>query len=137
MENFYFLFNPSAETFAQWFQGGFARGFVTLFGISLLITAIYYLLLGKISGRNSKTGRWLLFMFLNCLLVFICSLALTNMIILPAEESAILGMSQDVWFFSILNGTFYAAIIYFMFSVLLNNFSVFSKFIPFNLFKRK
>ena len=136
MEYFYFLFNPSSETYASWYQGGYARGFIVLFGISLLITVFYYLLLGKINGRNSKINRWFLYMLVNCILIFLCTMAFTKQIIPIDEEHTILKISQDVWFFSLLNGTFYAILLYFIFSLLLNNFSLFSRFIPFNLFKK-
>ena len=137
METIYFLFEPNSNNFATWMQIGFIRGFIILIGISFLSTIVYYLLLGKISSKHSKNSRWLLFMVLNCVFVLVCSLIITNMVIPPMDETAILGFSQDVWVFSLFNGTLYAILFYFIFSLLLNSFSIYSKYIPFNLFKSR
>jgi hypothetical protein len=137
MKGFYFLFNPNPDNFASWVQGGYTRGFIALLGISLLTTIIYYLILGKINGKYSKNGKWFLFMLLNCLIVFIASVAFINSVIPSDGINSIMGIAEDVWFFSLLNGTLYAIFIYFILSLLLNNFSLYSKYIPFNLFKSK
>ncbi len=135
MKEFYFLFNPNPDNFAIWIQdGGFTIGFLILIGLSLLLTIIYYQILGKISGKHAKTPRWFLFMVFNCLAVLIVSAAVLKSKF-PANSSDFLGITQDVWFFSLLNGTLYAIVIYFILSLLLNNFSLYSKYVPFNLFK--
>ena len=135
METFYFLFNPSDETFTQFVTGGFQLGFIILFFCSLITTAFFYLVLGRKSGKYATYGLWFIFMFINIFLVFIITLfALAYNVF---EEVGGLGdIHRDVWFFALLNGTLYAILFYLIDSILLNNLSKYSRYIPFNLFKK-
>lgn len=134
MDTFYFLFDPG-QCFTEFFGGGYAIGFIILFFCSFITTAFFYLVLGRTSGNYATYGKWFLYMFINMFLVFILSLVIIAYRVFDAVD----GLSQVpncVWIFSLLNGTVYAILFYIIDSIILNNLSKYSRYIPFNLFKK-
>jgi len=133
MDSFYFMFN-AGECLGTFMNGGFTYGFIILIFSSIITTAFFYLVLGNIAMRHATYRKWIVFLILNMFLVFLFS-----MIILSNSVFGIVGglsaIPNCVWFFSILNGTIYGTIFYFIFSLLINNFSQHSRFIPFKIFK--
>ena len=131
METFYFLFdNPNRDPL--WWDSGYLIGFLILLFTTILVVTVFYLFLGKRNSRYSKVGKWFLFMFLNSLLIFLMSLTVINYNVFEEPE----GIRPDVWLFSVINATGYAVLFYTAFSLFINNFSIYSKYIPFNLFKK-
>lgn len=136
MESFYFLFDPPQACYREFIQsGGYTFGFITLLFSSLITAAFYYLVLGRVAGKHAKFSKWFLFMLLNMVLVFaFTSILLSNSVF--EVVGGVTAIPDCVWFFATLNGTLYAIVMYFVVSLILNNLSKYSRFIPFNLFKR-
>ena len=136
MESFYFLFDPPQTCLRGFIQdGGFTFGFITLIFSSIFTAGLYYLVLGRIAGRHATFGKWFLFMFFNMILVFtFTAILLSNSVF--EIVGGITAVHDCIWFFAILNATVYAIVIYFVISLIFNNLSKYSRFIPFNLFKR-
>ncbi len=134
MDAFYFLFNADA-CFTEFFGGGYAIGFAILFFCSFITTAFFYLVLGRTSGKYATYRKWFLYLFINMLLIFVLSLVILAYRVFDVVD----GLSQIpncVWIFSLLNGTVYAIFFYLVDSIILNNLSKYSRYIPFNLFKK-
>ena len=136
MENFYFLFSKECiyEDLGAW-STGMTFGFLILILISIFFNAVFYLFLGKgKSASFSSIGKWFLFMLINSILIFAVSF---SVIAAKVFEVPIGGDTPTcIWIFSLLNGTIYSIVIYFILSLVFNNFSTHSKFIPFNIFKK-
>ncbi len=134
MQTFYFLFDPG-PCFPQFWDSGYALGFIVLFFCSLIVSAFFYLVLGRTSGKYATYGKWFLYMFINMLLVFILSLVLIAYRVFDVVDG-LRDIENCVWIFSVLNGTVYAILFYLIISLILNSLSKHSRYIPFNLFKK-
>ncbi len=133
MDSFYFLFNPG-PCLGTFMGGGFSYGFIVLIFSSIITAAFFYLVLGRLAGKHATYGKWFVFLFLNLFLIFLFS-----MLILSNSVFNIVGglsaIPNCVWIFSILNATLYGAVFYLIFSLLFNNLSKYSRYIPFNVIK--
>lgn len=125
MENFYFLFEDLND-WDIWNEKGYTTGFIILIAISLLITAIYYLLLGRTSMSYSTLGKWFLFGILNSIFVFLTTLLIQGFAIF---DYLFADFPYSIWIFSLINAM-YAFMLYLLLSVVFKRFSIFSKFIP-------
>jgi hypothetical protein len=136
MESFYFLFEPPPDCIRGFtLNGGFTFGFIVLFFSSLITSGFFYLALGRMAGKHATYGKWFLFMFLNMVIVFILTTILLSNSVFQIV-GGITAVKDCIWFFALLNGTLYAIVFYFIFSLILNNLSKYSRYIPFNLLKR-
>lgn len=121
MENFYFLFED-LNNWSVWDEKGYSMGFIILIATSLLITVLYYLLLGRRSMRFSTLGSWFVFGLINSFLVFVITLLV--------QGFAVFGFFfYEIWIFTILNAL-YGFALYLILSLIFKRFSVFSKYIP-------
>jgi hypothetical protein len=134
METFYFLFKPNPNNWGFFYEMGYTSGFIIVFFSSLVISCIFYLGLGRYSGIYAKVGKWFISLLISILIVFILTLVILSSQYFPDVQS-IGDIPFDIWIFSILNGTIYTVFWYLIDSIILNNFSLHSRYIPFNLFK--
>jgi len=125
MENFYFLFED-LDNWDTWNDIGYTVGFIILFATSLLVSAIYYLILGRKSMRYSTMGRWFLFGGVNFITVFVLTLIIEGISVfnLVFGEFFI-----KIWVFAIVNAL-YSFVLYILLSLVFKRFSIFSKYIP-------
>ena len=126
MENFYFFFED-LDNWDVWNERGYTMGFIILIAISFLITAIYYLYLGRRSMSYSTLGKWFLFCFLNVILVFILTLLVEGFTVF--ENPGIGDFEYEIWLFTMIN-SLYAFVLYILLSLLFKRFSIHSKYIP-------
>ena len=132
METFYSIFdNPNRNPL--WWSSGYLIGFLILIFSTILLTSVFYLYLGRRNSSFSSKGKWFLFLVFNILVVGLCSLFIINNVVFEEPE----GFNPEVGLFAIINGTIYAIVFFFVFSMIFNNFSLFSRFVPFNLFKNR
>lgn len=133
MEIFYeFWFTP--EDFDLFNTGyGYLIGVISFFIIPFIFVSIYYLVLGRSTDAYSSITSWLLFGLASSFIVFLITLTIIGFKL--KENIALEDFHIEIWIFSIVNGIAYGGLWYFISSLLLNNLSVHSKFIPFNLFK--
>lgn len=125
MENFYFLFED-LENWDVWVDKGYSAGFIILLTTSLIINAIYYIVLGRKSMRFSTMGKWFMFGFINFALIFLITLVVEGITIF---DLAFGEFHYKIWLFTIINA-FYGFVLYTVLSLLFKRFSIFSKFIP-------
>ncbi len=125
MENFYFLFED-LDNWDVWDEKGYLIGFIILLVTSLVITAVYYLYLGRKSMRFSTVGKWFLFSVVNFILVFVITLIIEGLTIFELSFGS---FYFEIWLFAIIN-SFYAFVFYILLSLIFKRLSVFSKFIP-------
>lgn len=135
MENLYFWFNTYDNSIYEVFsiKHGYFISFLILSLSSILCCFIYYLLIGKTTDKYTNIGSWFVFGLINMFVVLIATLSVLAFGI--GETTSFSEIHIDFWIFSIVNGLVYGFIFYFIFSILINNFSRYSKYIPFNLFK--
>ena len=135
MENLYFWFNTYDNSIYEVFsiKHGYFISFLILSLSSILFCFIYYLLIGKTTDKYTNIGSWFVFGLINMFVVLIATLSVLAFGI--GETTSFSEIHIDFWIFSIVNGLVYGFIFYFIFSILINNFSRYSKYIPFNLFK--
>jgi hypothetical protein len=127
-----FWFDP--EDIDLFYQGyGFLVGALSFFIIPFIFASIYYLVLGRNTDAYSSITSWLLFGLASSLIVFLITLTIIGFKL--KENIALEDFHIEIWIFSIVNGIAYGGLWYFISSLLFNNLSVHSKFIPFNLFK--
>jgi uncharacterized protein YacL len=112
---------------------GYFYSFLILLLSTLVFTSIYYLAIGKKTDTYSSVGNWFVFGLLNTLLIFIVTLSVLAFSL--AEYTEFSEIPNDYWVFSIVNGLIYGFILYLIISLLMNNYSTNSKYIPFNLKK--
>ena len=134
LEQLYFLFNnPDSEYWDLWvYQRGYLIGFLTLLFVSVSVVALYYVVIGRATDSFSKIGHWLFFMFINSVLIFVINLFLISSNVFESVD----GIPEDVIIFSLINGTVYAIVFYFILSLIFNNLSLHARFIPFDIFKK-
>jgi len=133
MESFYFWFVPTSSTFKVFtLEHGFLISILILLFSSIIFCSIYYLILGKTTDRYSNTGSWLVFGLINMFFIFIITLSVLAFGL--GESVSLSEINSDYWVFSIVNGLIYGLIFYFIVSILMNNASRYSKYIPFKLF---
>jgi hypothetical protein len=125
MEEFYFLFED-LNNWDVWTDTGYTTAFIILVTTSLIVSAIYYLLLGRISMRYSTMGKWFLFSMINLMLVFILTITIEGILIF---DLVIGGFFPKLWIFTIIN-SIYSFVLYLLLSLVFKRFSIFSKFIP-------
>ncbi|WP_346882855.1 hypothetical protein [uncultured Algibacter sp.] len=125
MENFYFLFEDLGN-WDVWVDKGYSAGFIILLTTSLIINAIYYIVLGRKSMRFSTMGKWFMFGFINFALIFLITLVVEGITIF---DLAFGEFHYEIWLFTIINA-FYGFVLYTVLSLLFKRFSIFSKFIP-------
>jgi hypothetical protein len=113
--------------FEDW-EETFLLGFYILIGIALLLNIIYYLILGRSSSRHSNLKKWFLFLLLNMIVVVVVSVLMCGYGILGS-------FSLDSWSFSFINGLGYGPVVFLLWSLIMNNFTIHSKYIPFRIFK--
>lgn len=126
MEIFYFLFED-LEHWEIWDDRGYSIGFMILLFSSLLYSLLFYIVLGRRGMRFSTIGNWFLFGIFNICTVFITSLALEGFSVF--ELSTLGDFYYEIWLFAMINAL-YAFLLYFLLSIGLKRFSVYSKFIP-------
>lgn len=125
MEDFYFLFED-LNNWEIWDEKGYSAGSIILLITSLIVTTVYYLLLGRKSMRYSTMGKWSLFGFINVVLVFLFTLIIEG---ISVFELTFGEFSYEIWLFTLINAL-YALIIYVLLSLIFKRFSIFSKYIP-------
>lgn len=125
MENFYFLFED-LNNWDVWVDKGYSAGFIILLTTSLIINAIYYIVLGRKSMRFSTMGKWFLFGFINFVLIFFITLVVEGITVFDLTFG---DFFLKIWIFTIINA-FYGFVLYALLSLLFKRFSIFSKFIP-------
>ncbi|MFO7657166.1 MAG: hypothetical protein R6W78_08870 [Bacteroidales bacterium] len=127
-----FWFTPEEyELFV--FSYGFLAGALILIFSTLIVSSIYYLWLGRVTDSFSRIGKWFLFGIINSILILILCISIIGFRI--GEYTQLSAIHIDIWMFSIVNGLIYGFIFYLIVSILMNNFSKYSKYIPFNVFK--
>ncbi|WP_040248042.1 hypothetical protein [Psychroserpens mesophilus] len=125
MEEFYFLFED-LNNWDVWTDTGYTTAFIILVTTSLIVSAIYYLLLGRISMRYSTMGKWFLFSMINLMLVFILTITIEGILIFDLVFGEFF---PKLWIFTIIN-SIYSFVLYLLLSLVFKRFSIFSKFIP-------
>lgn len=125
MENFYFLFEDLAN-WQIWDEKGYSAGFIILLTTSLIINAIYYIVLGRKSMRFSTMGKWFMFGFINFALIFLITLVVEGITIFDLTFGE---FYYEIWLFTIINAL-YGFVLYALLSLFFKRFSIFSKFIP-------
>lgn len=136
LEYFYFIFSIKEESYNTWIEdNGLMTGFTILFFISALVSAVYYLYIGKKYIQFATLKRWWLFQFINSALILLLSTILIGKYVFPDVES-IFSIPGEVIIFSLLNSTIYSGIVFLIFSLIFNNFSINPRYIPFNIFKK-
>lgn len=132
METFYLPFVEGFQNFTDSFwldEGGFFTSFIALVTVSFFMALTYYKFMDKLKYAN--TGKWFVFLFLSAVLTF----AATLILVFSLSDGYL--ESTEIVIFSLINGLLYGSIFFFLFSLMLNNFSSNSKYVPFNLFNRK
>ncbi|MCK8480917.1 hypothetical protein [Psychroserpens algicola] len=125
MEEFYFLFED-LNNWDVWTDTGYITAFIILVTTSIIVSAIYYLLLGRISMRYSTMGNWFLFSMINLILVFILTITIEGILIFDLVFGEFF---PKLWIFTFIN-SFYSFVLYLLLSLVFKRFSIFSKFIP-------
>lgn len=132
MDNIYGWFTPEDINLFS-LSYGYMVGFIIFLFFSLLTTVIYYLMIGRSTDSYSKIEYWLLFALLNSLLIFLATLSIIGFKL--KENIALEDIHIEIWIFSLINAMGYGLVSYFILSLILNNFSTYNKYTPFNLFK--
>jgi len=132
MDNIYGWFTPEDINLFS-LSYGYMVGFIIFLFFSLLTTVIYYLIVGRSTDSYSKIEHWLLFALLNSLLIFLATLSIIGFKL--KENIALEDIHIEIWIFSLINAIGYGLVSYFILSLILNNFSTYNKYTPFNLFK--
>lgn len=132
MDNIYGWFTPEDINLFS-LSYGYMVGFIIFLFFSLLTTVIYYLMIGRSTDSYSKIEYWLLFALLNSLLIFLATLSIIGFKL--KENIALEDIHIEIWIFSLINAIGYGLVSYFILSLILNNFSTYNKYTPFNLFK--
>ena len=125
MENFYFLFED-LNNWQTWSDIGYTIGFIILMATTLIVSAIYYLLLGRKSMRYSTMGKWSSFLGINFILVFLLTLIIEG---ISVFDLAFGDFFIKLWVFTIINAL-YSLVLFFVWSLIFKRFSIFSKYIP-------
>lgn len=133
MESIYFWFND-VNTYGIFVEKyGYFYAFLILLISTLVIASIYYLAIGKKTDNYATIGNWFMFGLLNTILIFIITLSVLAFSL--AEHTELDMVPNDYWVFSIVNGLIYGFILYLIISLIMNNYSTNSKYIPFNFKK--
>lgn len=135
MEYFYYLFSIKETSYNIWTEdNGLTSGFYILLIVTFFVSAIYYLYFARKYITYAKMKVWWLFVIINSIIIFLLSTFIIGYYIFPYDD--LQTIPGEVYLFGILNSTIYAGILFLLFSLFWNNFSVNPRYIPFNLFKK-
>jgi len=89
--------------------------------ISLIVAAIFYIVLNRINAKFNGIKHWLIFLAFNIIISFVIAYS--------TVKSNIDSFESDIWLFAV-NNLLLSAIFYYLFSLALKNFSNYARKIP-------
>lgn len=123
------LFTPSSTPYALWYNPGYVIGFFILLIIPLIITTIYYQVVGRKTNAYAKRKSWLILLIVDMLTVFLISTTVIGFKVFYA--TSISEIPMDVWVFSLWNGSAFSIIMFLLLSIILKIKSTHNEYIPF------